>query len=738
MSSAFLAVSETLKNLIGCTARCCDTFNSLFSDTSNVLLLIPTRSCTSVCSEVCLFCSFQAHECYYLKASLDGTFDKIPKLGASLAAGVFNAYARAFKSVDTREGKAYYDKNLSKMLSVKRSFYEGEMWNYIAKGFIKGRKYGHHIVALSNCVSAYQRAQEANTGLQPPATVSDKIGSRLSRAMSEHRSAVSDNDTVYHEDVPSPSEVPPAEEKLIAKMPSVDDLINGGEKPDDGFFGEIIPVNVQGAADTFKRRRDEHLTEIKRKADAIREHADKKLEAMGLPGSIEAYDAAPSGLPDRLKNDLNEAQANGGLDGIAGKVAKSLSIAEECNRIASTVVEMLAKEEKEDTECRQKWGDKWTPRPSSVLNQTKRQQLDANRSQLGQAANADKIVQDKLKKYEASWRLISQSEAEIARMLGGGADKAAEASTPQIRALKELLTKLTGVKDEIVALAKEIDDKSGVTNIVTALTSRGGKSETSVIEEYLKPLEDAVEALNKKETEVNELISSIEAANKDFESSKGDDPRLKQREDGIQRVTVALREYREVLNNAREGLDFYNAIHDALKKLMDDAEGFVTARDMSRREEIEHIARRFSQMSVSEEARAAVEQNERVAQPQHVRSEQPQQREEERYRAGSASSAPPQPSHYSPQGQPGGYGYGAPQQPPYWQQPPPSQYAQPPGGYYQPPPQQGGYYQPPPQQGGYYQPPPQQGGYYQPPPQQGGYYQPPPPQGGYYQPPPRQ
>lgn len=74
---------------------------------------------------------------------------------------------------------------------------------------------------------------------------------------------------------------------------------------------------------------------------------------------------------------------------------------------------VMDEEERHDTEMRDRFKEKWTPKPSAELTVQLRQEADKYRSIMENAVRADAVVREKYNKHRRNMDLLSKGEVRI-------------------------------------------------------------------------------------------------------------------------------------------------------------------------------------------------------------------------------------------------------------------------------------------------------------------------------------
>ena len=78
--------------------------------------------------------------------------------------------------------------------------------------------------------------------------------------------------------------------------------------------------------------------------------------------------------------------------------------------ISSQAVRLLDEEERQDTQMREHFKDKWTPKPSAELTVNLRQECAKYRAIVENATNADKVVKEKYNNHKNAMEFLSKTD----------------------------------------------------------------------------------------------------------------------------------------------------------------------------------------------------------------------------------------------------------------------------------------------------------------------------------------
>ena len=97
---------------------------------------------------------------------------------------------------------------------------------------------------------------------------------------------------------------------------------------------------------------------------------------------------------------------------------------------------MMDEEERQDTQMRERFTDKWTPKPSAELTVQLRQEADKYRGIMENAVRADAVVREKYNAHRRNMDLLSKGEVRKSDQSG--------ARPRQKQIMSDCLKQLTG------------------------------------------------------------------------------------------------------------------------------------------------------------------------------------------------------------------------------------------------------------------------------------------------------
>jgi programmed cell death 6-interacting protein len=187
------------------------------------------------------------------------------------------------------------------------------------------------------------------------------------------------------------------------------------------------------------------------------------LNALGLPGAIEAFES-PTGIPAPLLQKLNTVRAENGVRMLTEQVELVDKVASQDEVILKESLSILDAEEKEDSDMRGQYHDRWNRTPSHTLTAHLRQEAAKHAGNLEHARKSDEFVKQKLKaSADAINKLTWPTEKVVAELpsdesMGGQAQSA----TAIVAKLKQSIAQLTTIiqtRDGLMRQLRELAAK---------------------------------------------------------------------------------------------------------------------------------------------------------------------------------------------------------------------------------------------------------------------------------------
>jgi BRO1-like domain/ALIX V-shaped domain binding to HIV len=229
-----------------------------------------------------------------------------------------------------------------------------------------------------------------------------------------------DNDFIYHQIIPSETQLPAVGKLALAKTTSLTELykpeevqrIIGGD-----LFAKLIPMSVTQSASMYSEEKAKLLRAEQEKSDVADGELVAALDHLQLPASLKRFTESKEEVFTELRKPPQSVR----------EIAKEISTAERTERTANLVgklqqlqtrakegiqnaIKQLDEEERECENMRAKYGSDWTQAPSAGLTSSLRQELRGHSDTLNQAQSNDELLEAQWTKYRSDIEILASGE----------------------------------------------------------------------------------------------------------------------------------------------------------------------------------------------------------------------------------------------------------------------------------------------------------------------------------------
>eukprot|EP01111_Echinosteliopsis_oligospora_P012082 TRINITY_DN4104_c0_g2_i1.p1 TRINITY_DN4104_c0_g2~~TRINITY_DN4104_c0_g2_i1.p1 ORF type:complete len:792 (-),score=268.84 TRINITY_DN4104_c0_g2_i1:83-2458(-) len=463
-----------------------------------------------------------------------------------------------------------------------------EIWMYMHKASAQYRtalhaassmKFGEQVARLLIADREMNEAKKRLTRNSPLdlKEIVDKLAATISAARTK---AESDNDTAYHDTPPLEGQLAKIEPKALVKPTPLPDL-----NPYDPF-SSLVPFQVKEAAGIYADMRNDLVRKEIANLEDHNEIAKATLSSLNLPGAIEAIDN-PEGIPPALSTKMQTVSSENGPDMVNELMATQATLAKEDATMLQKAVEILDKEEADDNEMRQKYGERWARTPSHTLTPTYRIEASKYKGHLEHAAKSDAFVKQKWTDHSpAVHTLCGPSDSVLQSLSDGG--KSSKQSSVDADALRKVLTSLDSLIASRENLKAELQQLSNNDEISMKLMAAQGLSYDQVYGEELRKYEPIRTKLRENLVQQESLLDSLRHEHESFIAKQNSDTAgqaaRQRREHMLTTYSNAFNAYNEIKAGMREGIQFYTNLQEVLAKFNQKCNNFMTTRTTEKNE----------------------------------------------------------------------------------------------------------------------------------------------------------
>ncbi|RSH85698.1 pH-response regulator protein palA/rim20 [Saitozyma podzolica] len=504
----------------------------------------------------------EAQECYWQQAVLQGTYKN--GVIAKLSMKVSEYYKSALTAANgtNTPSAGFFPANWIAHITIKQHHFEAAAQYRLSKEDLEKARYGDEIARLRVAEGLAKKGLDSRKG------VADSVVSDLKELQSAVKEAldraVRDNDLVYVSPIPPASQLSQIVGAGMVKLATPKEVVEpvawlmGGGAGMPALFSGLVPYGVHLALSIYDDRKDTAVRELDGKREELDGLAASTLQSLNLPGSIQALER-PVGLPPSLLKKAEEVESAGGVDKIHSLLDQVQRLSRQNGQLLSEAMDILDEEATENENLLAREPHLAQSRqPSHVANQHLIATAGQYDSTIKQASSSDGTVR-------AKWDEWSH----LIDILAGGEDTMSDhipstsSPTSLPASVRPLRASLEDLDDRIALRAKLVLQEA-------SRLAHGGSGDVKPewfedifgkgMEKYERVQRDMGDEAQRQEA----LLERIRTQNEAFLAERKDDPRIKERERSLQEMDMAYWKWREIIDNAEEGIKFHNSFADML------------------------------------------------------------------------------------------------------------------------------------------------------------------------------
>ncbi|WWC71251.1 pH-response regulator protein palA/RIM20 [Kwoniella pini CBS 10737] len=563
------------------------------------------------------FVRAEAQECYWQQAVLQGSYKN--GLIGKLSMKVSEYYKAALSSMNGTDypSSSSFPANWIAHITVKQNHFEAAAQYRLSQEDLEKSRYGEEIARLRVAEGLAKKGLEAGKKGVADSVISDLKNLQAAVKAALDR-AVRDNDLVYVCPIPPANQLAPLNGVGMVKVAIPNEVsepiawLMGGGAGMPALFSALVPYGVHLALSIYDDRKDTLVRELDGKREELDGIAASTLQSLNLPGSIQALER-PVGLPPSLLRKAEEVDTTGGVERIRSLLEEVSRLSRANSQSLSDAMDILDQEATEEETLLSRQPELQSGRPPShIANQpliATAQQYDAT---IRQAAGSDATVKVKWGEWGHLIEILAGGEDDINDYIPSSSSaingySALPPSVRPIRASLEDLDDRIAHRARLVNDAKNIaaadDIRPAVLSEATRLAHGGtGDVKTEWFEDLfgrsLEKYDRIKEEMEAEGSKQDILLEQIRGQNEAFISERKDDPIVKERERKLQDMDLAYWKWREIVDNAEEGIKFYNSFAEMLNQFKGTCTQFLN----SRRADVGQITKQFQNVSFNDSA----------------------------------------------------------------------------------------------------------------------------------------
>ncbi|XP_078166742.1 vacuolar-sorting protein BRO1-like isoform X2 [Carex rostrata] len=518
----------------------------------------------------------QAQECMFDKVMADS---KGVTLCSKVAKQAGKFYDEAYSALTVPPLDQHFDRAWVSHVQLKTAYFYTEAVSLYCIDLHQKEDIGQEIARLKLSISSLSDAKRSAKGA--PSSLFEAVSKLETKINQNLETAVKENNHVYLmrvTPVSSLSELPAA---VLAQPAPVEGLDISSET----LFSNLISESGRKSLTKYTEMVDDVLRTQLDKIKLAKEVCKVKLQEMDLFNSIGAVENG-STVPAELKAQVEAIQDRGGPGGLKVELQQLKDLRRVNLELMVQMEEMLQKEEREDSQYRARYKEKWNRPESGALAKNIRDVLSKYSENLKEAGVSDLKIERSMSENFGILAILDNEPIESALpSLARPAIYVDGSEDRTLGTLKLSLTKLETLEAQLESLEKNLKELKEKDDILPKLL--GGASSEELFKEEIKKYNPICEEISKHIQMGEQLLLQIQAQNIEFVTQF----RLVEYKisfaQNLEQIRTAVAKFGEIKENLSEGIKFYASLQEVLNKLKQQSSDFVMTRDIQCQEMVE-------------------------------------------------------------------------------------------------------------------------------------------------------
>jgi len=493
---------------------------------------------------------------------------------AKVACTAAALYKAATESINSGEQIQLFTP-LQDLCQVKKVYFECRAEYHQSKQLLENGKYGEAVARLKKIEPAMKSlVSQKNSPLGP------RLKSFNAVYQADKTAIEKDNNFIYLDVVPKTSNLEPIVGFQVAKAKPFNDEERLSAKFTD-MFSALLPLSVKVAMEAYDAKRTELVMMQTQRLKDKTGLMNGVMSSLNLPASLEDVNSKGGDLPASILEKSKTVVSKGG-SGLIDQLLKDLPDALDRNQqILNESVRLLNDEQASDTELRNKFGARWTRKPSDTLTTSMRSDIAKYQSIIENAKKADGIVKEKYATHREGIHILGLAEPELGKQIPSASSLSSLKDHEVIKELKILCEKVETIKAEREVIENEFrETKSDMSEtFLQALSEDGLVDESSISPRQLDLIyQPLIQQVNESADKQESLLANVQRASEQFSVLKQQTAGINKREEVLKKVAAAFDGFQELSAHLSEGMKFYTDLTNLLLKLQGKCSDLVFAR----------------------------------------------------------------------------------------------------------------------------------------------------------------
>ena len=530
-------------------------------------------------------------------------------LHAKLLNNIVDNYAKAYSLSNTSPNSYGGSSEFRNYLNNRISFYKYLMYSKMKDNALKkfneiGDSYGEALyfqgMGVQELINCQQTIKDCGSHVNI-----QNFSNTLLKEQALGQDLYEKNDKIYHQPMPKPGSIKIEKKDLMNPTLPEDLFIGENKKKFKDKFNQLnagldtlVPQSTREQIHNFRNKVDSYLRENIGQCET-----EKSIiffiQNLGLPMHLierkKDGEKSMGRFPIPLWEKINKIQQMGGVMGLNGKMQgimnKSNYLINQCQHTLSS----FKKEEADDTQQRQKYGDScWLRKPSNEINFKYIGAIQNYIQNLQNTSKFDKKQQDDIIKMAKDFEVLGLSKEKLEKNIPGDKSGLNKLSADE-ETIKNEITKLYNLKDQCMDIINPIyeelnNDENIIPIFVSILESK--TTEEAVFKKYkedydskIQKLKEITEEVKKQKNEVSKVVQKY-GLKISGNNGYGISDEAKQYFNNLEQKAQS---FLHILEKIQKGENYYNGLYQNIDETIKASNKWMISRNEEKKTLIDAI-----------------------------------------------------------------------------------------------------------------------------------------------------
>ena len=530
-------------------------------------------------------------------------------LHAKLLNNIVDNYAKAYSLSNTSPNSYGGSSEFRNYLNNRISFYKYLMYSKMKDNALKkfneiGDSYGEALyfqgMGVQELINCQQTIKDCGSHVNI-----QNFSNTLLKEQALGQDLYEKNEKIYHQPMPKPGSIKIEKKDLMNPTLPEDLFIGENKKKFKDKFNQLnagldtlIPQSTREQIHNFRNKVDSYLRENIGQCET-----EKSIiffiQNLGLPMHLierkKDGEKSMGRFPIPLWEKINKIQQMGGVMGLNGKMQgimnKSNYLINQCQHTLSS----FKKEEADDTQQRQKYGDScWLRKPSNEINFKYIGAIQNYIQNLQNTSKFDKKQQDDIIKMAKDFEVLGLSKEKLEKNIPGDKSGLNKLSADE-ETIKNEITKLYNLKDQCMEIINPIyeelnNDENIIPIFVSILESK--TTEEAVFKKFkedydskIQKLKEITEEVKKQKNEVSKVVQKY-GLKISGNNGYGISDEAKQYFNNLEQKAQS---FLHILEKIQKGENYYNGLYQNIDETIKASNQWMISRNEEKKTLIDAI-----------------------------------------------------------------------------------------------------------------------------------------------------